>query len=81
VVRLKTSIQNELGGETTVTESPRTPGYPYRYTAPEKLREDAQETLEKFEIHGDHSTTVPVRTAKPEDGELINDRGKRSPIK
>jgi hypothetical protein len=64
-----------------VKESPRTPGYPYRYIGPAKLRKDAFEALDKYEVHGDDSTTVPVRTAKPEDGELINDRQNRSPLK
>lgn len=61
--------------------SARTPGHSFRYIGPGKLREDAKDTVEKYEVHGDHTTGIEVRTAKPEDGELINDRGDRSPLK
>ncbi|CAM3811665.1 hypothetical protein [Alicyclobacillus pomorum] len=61
--------------------SPRTPGYPFRYIAPEKLRNDATEFLRKFNAHGDGTPGIAVRTARPEDAERINTPGSQSPLK
>ncbi|GMA52282.1 hypothetical protein GCM10025857_36390 [Alicyclobacillus contaminans] len=61
--------------------SPRTPGYAFRHFDAHRFRADAVHMLHKYDIRGNHETTIPPRTADGEDAERIGDRGKRSPLK
>ncbi|MDQ0189568.1 hypothetical protein JI721_01775 [Alicyclobacillus cycloheptanicus] len=63
----------------TNEKSERTPGYSFRRMGADRITAQAQEDLEKREVHGDGERGIPVRTATPEDAERAG-RRKPSPL-
>ena len=63
--------------------SRRTPGYSYRRSGVREFQKDIAEDAKKLDIHNDDgNTTIPVRTAKPQDADRLNkEGGGRSPLR
>jgi len=59
--------------------SRRVPGYPMRYIGADKSYQ-SENTLQYLEVHGDGEVDIPVRTATPEDAELMGVKKKPSSL-
>jgi hypothetical protein len=58
----------------------RVPGYPMQYVNAEEMEEASINTIHKFDVHGDGTVGVPVRTATKKDAERMGTKPKPSPI-